>query len=161
MEEKLLNEVSLLNSWFRVNVPSIFHRNCTLIQKQNFRGAWHPLCSPKAKRTYMSVLGQTKSSRQKPPNFLSRISAGFNSFMENETSFGYFLLIPTLIVVIGLVGYPFLISVYYSFTNKSIGMSAADIQFIGFKNFQSLIGDHIYRKALINTFNFTITAVLF
>ena len=40
-------------------------------------------------------------------------------------------------------------------------MSAADIQFIGFKNFQSLIGDHIYRKALINTFNFTITAVIF
>jgi len=91
----------------------------------------------------------------------ARIKAGFNSMLENETSFGYLLLIPTLLVVIGLVGYPFLTSVYYSFTNKSIGMSASEIEFVGFQNFQRLVGDRIYRKALVNTYNFTITAVIF
>jgi multiple sugar transport system permease protein len=78
--------------------------------------------------------------------------------LENEALFGYLLLIPTAIAVLGLIGYPFLTSVYYSFTDKSIG--ASDINFIGLKNYQSLINDRIYRKAFVNTFNYTVTAVL-
>lgn len=81
--------------------------------------------------------------------------------MENETSFGYLLLVPALLVVLGLVGYPFITSIYFSFTNKSIGLAASEIEFIGFDNYRILFGDRIYRKALINTFNFTITAVIF
>jgi multiple sugar transport system permease protein len=62
-------------------------------------------------------------------------------------------------VVFGLIGYPFLTSIWFSFTNKSIGMS--EIDFIGLQNYKVLVGDRIYRKALVNTFNFTITAVIF
>lgn len=109
----------------------------------------------------MSVVNQTKSPQQGPPNFFNTIKTRYHALVENETSFGYLLLVPTLVIVFGLIGYPFLTSVYYSFTDKAIGMAADEVSFVGFKNFQSLIGDRIYRKALINTFNFTITAVIF
>jgi multiple sugar transport system permease protein len=79
--------------------------------------------------------------------------------LENEALFGYLLLVPTILTVLGLIGYPFLSSIYYSFTNKTIGMDPSEVQFIGFDNFVTLINDRIYRKALVNTFHFTVTAV--
>ena len=108
----------------------------------------------------MSVIDQTVPSQEKVSLF-TRFKSGLNVFMENETTFGYLLLVPTLLVVLGLVGYPFVTSIYYSFTDKSIGMTAGDIQFVGLSNFKSLLGDRIYLQALVNTFNFTITAVIF
>jgi multiple sugar transport system permease protein len=84
-----------------------------------------------------------------------------NQLFENESVFGYMLLVPTIIVVLGLIGYPFLNSIYYSLTDKAIGMEASEVQFIGLDNFKSLINDRIYRKSLVNTFNFTVTAVIF
>lgn len=84
-----------------------------------------------------------------------------NRLFEKESFFGYALLVPTIIIVLGLIGYPFLTSVYYSLTNKVIGMEASEVQFIGLANFKALINDRIYRKALVNTFNFTVTAVFF
>jgi multiple sugar transport system permease protein len=107
----------------------------------------------------MSLAQKTISPNKS--NGKTGITGRFNRIMENETYFGYFLLIPTILVVLGLIGYPFLTSVYFSFTDKSIGMDASEIQFIGFDNYKSLIGDRIYRKALVNTFNFTVTAVVF
>jgi multiple sugar transport system permease protein len=35
-----------------------------------------------------------------------------------------------MIIVLGPIGYPFLTSVYYSFTNKAIGMEASEVEFI-------------------------------
>lgn len=78
--------------------------------------------------------------------------------LENQAVLGYLLLIPTILTVLGIVGYPFLTSIYYSFTDKAIG--AAEINFIGFDNYASLIKERIYRKAFVNTFNFTVTAVI-
>jgi multiple sugar transport system permease protein len=41
--------------------------------------------------------------------------------LENEPLLGYLLLLPTMITVLGLIGYPFLTSIFYSFTNKTVG----------------------------------------
>jgi multiple sugar transport system permease protein len=78
--------------------------------------------------------------------------------LEDEAVLGYLLLVPTILTVLGIVGYPFLMSIFYSFTDKAVG--AAEINFIGFDNYASLIKDRIYRKAFVNTFNFTVTAVI-
>jgi multiple sugar transport system permease protein len=82
----------------------------------------------------------------------------WSSSLENEAVLGYLLLVPTVLTVLGMVGYPFLMSVFYSFTDKTVG--ATEINFIGFANYASLIKDRIYRKAFVNTFNFTVTAVI-
>lgn len=100
------------------------------------------------------ILPQNKSS-------FARIRLWINDVVENERFLGYILLIPTLLVVLGLIGYPFITSIYFSFTNKAIGLSASEIEFVGFKNYTSLIDDRIYLKSLVNTFNFTVTAVVF
>jgi multiple sugar transport system permease protein len=106
----------------------------------------------------MSFAQKTTASQQ--PNAWLRFKRWCGCRFEDETLFGYVLLVPTILVVLGLIGYPFLTSVYYSFTDKTIGMDASQIKFIGFDNFASLVNDSIYRKALVNTFNFTVTAVI-
>jgi multiple sugar transport system permease protein len=68
-------------------------------------------------------------------------------------------MVPTLLVVLGLIGYPFLLSVYYSFTDKV--MAQSDYSFVGFKNYITLFNDPIFRKTVVNTFNYTVTAVIF
>ena len=139
----------------------------------------------------MNVVQETSGTRR------PGVWRGFNRWcgrcLENERFLGYALLAPTILVVLGLIGYPFLTSFFYSFTNKSIGQDRftfsrnstvlttyietdADgneigrytveeedkslFNFVGLDNYIALINERIYRKALVNTFNFTVTAVI-
>ena len=111
------------------------------------------------KEDKMSVAEQAPASGR--ASAWSAMKEWFNHRFEDERIFGYMLLVPTIVVVLGLIGYPFVTSVYYSMTDKAIGMDPSEIKFVGLDNFRALIDDRIYRKALVNTFNFTVTAVLF
>lgn len=70
---------------------------------------------------------------------------------SKEVQMGILFLIPTGIILLGLVGYPFIYSVYLSFTNKTIGRAG---DFIGFKNYISLSRDPRFINALWRTFIF-------
>ncbi|HIU76513.1 MAG TPA: sugar ABC transporter permease [Candidatus Pelethocola excrementipullorum] len=61
-------------------------------------------------------------------------------------------MIPIIVVIFGVMGYPFLRAVYLSFTDKVVG---AKETFAGLKNYESLISDPIYWKSLKNTFIYT------
>lgn len=78
--------------------------------------------------------------------------------LENETLLGYLLLVPALIFIIGLVGYPFLLAVWFSLTDKLL--AKAQYSFIGLANYSGLLQDPIFIRSVINTFNYTITAVI-
>ncbi|MEM7333326.1 MAG: sugar ABC transporter permease [Chloroflexota bacterium] len=78
--------------------------------------------------------------------------------LEREGLFGYLLLIPMLVVVLGLIGYPFVLSVYFSLTDKLLAQP--DFQFVGLKNYASLLEDPIFIRTLVNTFNYSVTAVI-
>lgn len=67
----------------------------------------------------------------------------------NDTALlGYALVVPVVAVMTLLVGYPFVYSIWVSFTNTSVG-SAGD--FIGVANYVSLVQDATFRTALSNT----------
>jgi multiple sugar transport system permease protein len=67
----------------------------------------------------MSAGQKAPGTRQ--PNVWHGFNRWCNRCLENEVLLGYLLLAPTVLVVLGLIGYPFLTSFFYSFTNKSIG----------------------------------------
>jgi len=61
---------------------------------------------------------------------------------------GYLLVIPVVAVLVLLVGYPFIYSVWVSFTDTTVGVVGG---FVGFANYLTLIEDPNFRVALINT----------
>jgi len=93
------------------------------------------------------------------PAFIERLKQRWSDVLENETSLGYLLLIPLLVVVLGLIGYPFILSLYFSLTSKVLAKS--EFIFVGLENYSNLLKDPIFRRTIWNTFNYTVTAVFF
>lgn len=70
----------------------------------------------------------------------------------------FLFVLPAVALIFMFVIYPFLCSLYYSFTNWD-GISKAD--FIGLQNYRDLFQDGVFLQALKNTLFFTFVTVLF
>lgn len=75
------------------------------------------------------------------------------SLARDEAAFGYLLLLPAAILILVLVGVPFLNALWLSFHKKLLG--AVDAPWIGLMNYASLIADASFWQAVRNTFVFT------
>ena len=61
---------------------------------------------------------------------------------------GYLLLVPVLLVLLGLVAYPFFYAIYISFTNRVVGIAG---EWVGLANFRYLVGQPSFQRAVTNT----------
>ncbi len=68
----------------------------------------------------------------------------------------YAFLVPLLVVLIGLAGYPLINGVWTSFTNREVARPG---HFVGLANFIGLFGDPVYRGAVVNSVLLTAGAV--
>ena len=75
-----------------------------------------------------------------------------------QASFGYILLAPALIIILGLNLYPTISGVLTAFTNQSL-LDPFNWAFIGFANFQKLFGDPVFRISLVHSLVLTGLAV--
>ena len=62
--------------------------------------------------------------------------------LPRDAALGYLLLAPAILLLVGLVAYPFLTAVVMSFQKKLIGQAAAP--FIGFDNYTTLLFDRTF-----------------
>jgi multiple sugar transport system permease protein len=76
---------------------------------------------------------------------------------EQEHVFGYGLILPALLLIAGLVAYPFVMAIYFSLSDYWVG---APGEFIGVKNFQDILRNEIFHQAVFNSFVFTGIAVV-
>jgi multiple sugar transport system permease protein len=67
----------------------------------------------------------------------------------------YWMVLPLFVLIVGLVVYPFVWSVYLTMENKR------ENKFVGLKNFEDLIGYDTFWLVVGNSFRFTLTAVFF
>jgi multiple sugar transport system permease protein len=67
------------------------------------------------------------------------------------------MLLPAVLFIVALIGFPIVLAVYYAFTNITTG--GGNVTFVGFDNFVRLFDDPTFLVALRNTFFFT-TATL-
>lgn len=79
---------------------------------------------------------------------------------KSEQITGYLFVLPAVILIIGFLIVPALLSLRYSFTNYNI-MRPDKIKFIGINNFIKIFNDTNFRKALVNTIYFTVIVVPF
>jgi len=68
---------------------------------------------------------------------------------EGEQVLGYALLLPALVYIVGLIGYPFILAVWIALTNQTVG--SANPRFVGFDNFAWAWENSIFQTALRNT----------
>jgi multiple sugar transport system permease protein len=73
-----------------------------------------------------------------------------------ESLGGMALLAPTVLILIGLVLYPFFYAIWLSFTDKTVGSPG---QFVGFRNFAYVLAWPQFTTAVWNTVVFTVSAV--
>ena len=72
---------------------------------------------------------------------------------RDQAFFGYALLMPAVVLIVILVGVPFLRALWLSFHKKLLG--AEDAPWIGLGNYAALLSDATFWQAVKNTFIFT------
>ena len=77
-------------------------------------------------------------------------------FLLQDSVVGYLFVLPLIIVVLGLMAYPFFNGVALSFTEKMVGYPS---RFVGIKHYIYLAQDWIFRKTVANSFIYTGGAV--
>lgn len=73
-----------------------------------------------------------------------------------ESLGGVGLLAPTVLILIGLVLYPFFYAIWLAFSDKTVGSAG---QFVGFRNFAYVLAWPQFTTAVVNTVIFTVCAV--
>jgi len=77
---------------------------------------------------------------------------------DQERVLGSLLISPAIGYIVLLVGVPFALAIYLSFTNAISGSLKA--QFVGLKNFEVILKDPTFLRSLQNTFIFTFVSQL-
>ena len=76
--------------------------------------------------------------------------------IDNERSLGYLLVAPVVILMLGLVAYPFCVALGYALTDRTLADPGV---FVGLDNFIDLFDNQIYLQTLRNTVIFTAGSV--
>ncbi|TMG72819.1 MAG: sugar ABC transporter permease [Betaproteobacteria bacterium] len=72
--------------------------------------------------------------------------------LEREGTLAFWLLAPTLLILTVFIAYPFVLGVWLSLSNATVGEPG---HFIGLANFYKIFDDSIFRTAALNTFVYT------
>src|ERR1700704_6739943 len=79
---------------------------------------------------------------------------GRRSLGRDEAVFGYALLLPAAVLIVVLVGVPFMRALWLSFHKKLLGLE--DAPWIGLQNYAILLTDATFWLAVKKTFGFTL-----
>jgi multiple sugar transport system permease protein len=92
------------------------------------------------------------------PRSRASIPSGFTRFLESERLLAALLLAPTVVLLGTFIAYPFVMGVWLSLSNTSVGNVG---EFVGLKNFVKAWNDSIFRTAFWNTSVYTFWATIF
>jgi multiple sugar transport system permease protein len=96
-----------------------------------------------ATRGALSVLGDARPAA----------GARLRQALGPDAVLGYALLSPAVLYILALVGYPFLLALYFSLSNATV--AGGDVEFVGLANYLDLLSDSVFRKGLLNSLTFT------
>jgi multiple sugar transport system permease protein len=81
---------------------------------------------------------------------------GLARMLGPDYRLGFAFILPTVILVLALVAYPFCYAIYLSMTRKYVGVPPV---WVGFDNYVKLTFDGFFQRAVINSFIFTFGSV--
>ena len=77
---------------------------------------------------------------------------------DDDRRLWWLMLFPAIAYIVLLVGFPFLLSLYYSVSSVTVG--SRTMEFVGFENFSRIIDSHTFWTSLGNTLIFTVVSQL-
>ncbi|MGH8600075.1 MAG: carbohydrate ABC transporter permease [Burkholderiales bacterium] len=77
-------------------------------------------------------------------------------WLDDELRLGRILLAPTVIYIIALVGFPFLLAIFYSLSDATVGSTS--LHFVGLHNYKLIIEDPTFWRSLRNAVMFTVVS---
>jgi ABC-type sugar transport system permease subunit len=77
-------------------------------------------------------------------------------FLLRDGTLGYLFLLPAIMVILGLVAYPFANAIIMTFQQKTAG---APGRWIGLGNYRELLASEVFLRTVINTFVYTGAAI--
>jgi ABC-type sugar transport system permease subunit len=94
------------------------------------------------------------------PGALTRASrrVGLERWLGPDWRMGFLFVAPIVLLVLSLVGYPFVYAIFLSMTRKYVGLPPV---FVGFENYVKLTWDGFFQRAVVNSFIFTFGSVGF
>ncbi|MBN9562644.1 MAG: sugar ABC transporter permease [Alphaproteobacteria bacterium] len=92
-----------------------------------------------------------------PSITVRRRRRGFRHWTEREPVFAWLMIIPPLLFLIALVGYPFVYGILLSLEDRPVAHAGT---FIGLKNFVTNFHDPVFWQVARNTFLYTFCATL-
>lgn len=98
-------------------------------------------------------------AEQAPASRTVALRLGSRLHLGRDAALGYLLISPAVIYIAALVGYPFVLALYFSLSNATV--SGGETHFVGLANYVALVGDSVFRKALLNSFAFTFISEVF
>lgn len=75
---------------------------------------------------------------------------------DADARLGSLMLAPALIYIVAVIGFPFLLGIWYSVTDATVG--GGTLHFVGLANFRSIIADPTFWTALRNAIVFTVVS---
>jgi len=81
---------------------------------------------------------------------------GLARMLGPDYRMGFLFILPTVLLVLSLVAYPFCYAIYLSLTRKYVGVPPV---FVGFDNYVKLTFDGFFQRAVVNSFIFTFGSV--
>ncbi len=81
------------------------------------------------------------------------------SLFAGDVRLGWLLVTPALVIVLGMVGYPFIEAIRISFTDKMIGRGPGE--WVGLANYAYILAWPEFGQMVVRTLAFTIAAVFF
>ncbi len=77
------------------------------------------------------------------------------SFSQRQALWGYLLVLPAMVILLGLVAYPFFYAIFISFTDRVVGNAG---HWIGLDNYRYLVKWPSFTKAVKNTITLVVVA---
>ena len=81
--------------------------------------------------------------------------------LDSERVLAPLMLLPTVVYIVALVGFPLVLAIAYAFTNVNVGTAGGsifDFDWVGLRNFRDAWDDKIFQTALKNTLMFTLVS---
>lgn len=85
-----------------------------------------------------------------------RAAKSHTPWLDDELRLGRILLAPTVIYIIALVGFPFLLAIFYSVSDATVGSTS--LHFVGLHNYEMIIEDPTFWRSLRNAVVFTVVS---
>ncbi|MEH7225548.1 sugar ABC transporter permease [Bacillus sp. JJ1566] len=80
---------------------------------------------------------------------------------KRKFNVGYYYLLPAIIILIVLIGYPIIYNIVLSFQDVNLSnLGSSEKPFIGFDNYTAIFSDSLFRDAFLNTLFFTIISII-